>query len=139
MEGNDIMLAAQLAEVDPLIHQLFIGQGQIDAAIQQVVDELGGGTVQLTDADLRVGAGEGGQIVGQIAADIASQGQHELGCGVHTLNVLHPGAQLGKGNVYAGEKHAAVIVQFDLALAVVKEGYAELLFQPGDALAQVRL
>ena len=73
MEGNDIVLAAQLAEVDPLIHQLFVGQGQIDAAIQQVVDELGGGTVQLTDADLRVGAGEGGQIVGQIAADIASQ------------------------------------------------------------------
>ena len=73
MEGNDIVLAAQQAEVDPLIRQLFIGQSQIDAAVQQVVDELGGGAVHLADADLRMGAGEGGQIIGQIAADIAAQ------------------------------------------------------------------
>ena len=114
VEGDDIFFAAHQLEIDPVVRQGFVGQGQIDGPVQQVLGQLLGGAVQLPDADFRMGGGEGGQLIRQISPDVAAQREHILGSGVHALNILDAGVELGKGDVHAGEEHAAVVVELDL-------------------------
>ncbi len=113
MEGDDIFFAAHQLEIDPVVRQGFVGQGQIDGPVQQVLGQLLGGAVQLPDADFRVGGGKGGQLIRQISPDVAAQREHILGSGIHALNILDAGVEFGKGDVHAGEKHAAVVVELD--------------------------
>ena len=106
--GADFTLVDETAQVHPaakLVPPVYVGPGAVveEGARLGSLAVLGagarlarGGAVENAVVGARTTVGEGSSVVGSVVGDDAELG---VGCALHNLAVVGPGAKLGDGNV----------------------------------------